>query len=59
MQSQNELRALMIVLAALLPFVYGFLILWAFEHRCRMTTRYLLIATAFIALAMGIIVAAF
>jgi hypothetical protein len=59
MQSQDEPIGVAIVfLAALLPLAYGFLILWAFEYRFRMTTRNLLIATAVVATVFGIAVCA-
>jgi hypothetical protein len=56
MQSQEEHIGLVVFLTALLPFAYGFFILWAFEHRFRMTTRSLLIATALIAAVLGVVV---
>ena len=46
----------MIFVAALSPLAYGFLILWAFEYRCRMTTRNLLMATAVVAALLGAMV---
>jgi hypothetical protein len=56
MPSQDEHLAAAVFLAALLPLVYGFLILWACEYRFRMTTRNLLIATAAVAAVLGIAV---
>jgi hypothetical protein len=57
MQSQdNYIGVATIFVAALLPLVYGFLILWAFEYRFRMTTRNLLVATALIAAVLGVAV---
>jgi hypothetical protein len=57
MQSQDEhIGVAMIFAAALLPLAYGFLILWAFEHRFRMTTRNLLIATVVVSAVLGVVV---
>jgi hypothetical protein len=57
MQSQDEhVGVAMIFVAALLPLAYGFLILWAFEFRFRMTTRNLLMATAVVAALLGAMV---
>jgi hypothetical protein len=53
MLSQDEHLVAVVFLSALLPLVYGFLILWACEYRFRITTRNLLSATAILATVLG------